>query len=200
MRLDNRHGLLVLALLGSASTAAAQPVDRETTADPRDRRDRSAVSATAGVFAPTGTLGLEYAHVMHENLELAAGAGIGYLVPAIAGDDYSVAPQVALMPRVRVRFGAVRLFAGAGVSAGLEQTGYSPFSGDEGVDRFYGLSLNAEGGVQVISRGGWFGRAALGYGHVVAHTAPKSTEPGREPRMDVTDGLPYIGLAFGRTL
>lgn len=191
--------ILATALLLTTSAAAAQPVD-EAADGTVDRRDRSAVSATLGVFAPTGTVGIEYAHAAHENLELAAGAGLGYLVPAIVIDDYTVAPQVALMPRVRMRMGAVRLFAGAGLSGGMGQIGDSPFSGEDGVDRFWALSANVEAGVQVISASGWFGRAALGYGHTIAHTTPKSSEPTREPRMDVSEGMPYIGLAFGRTL
>jgi hypothetical protein len=152
------------------------------------------------LFAPTGTVGVEYAHALHPNVELVVGAGVGYLILAAAGDDYRPTPHAAIMPRYRMRFGAVRLHVGAGFSVGEEQEGYSPFSGYEGVDRFYGLMANVEGGVQVMSRSGWFGRATIGYSHLLAHTDATSTDPGRAPRMNIELAVPYLGIGVGRTL
>jgi hypothetical protein len=194
--------IAIVCVLG-ASTAAAQPPRKDAGPNDVDRRDRSAVSTTLGVFAPTGNLGLEYAHAVHRNLELSAGAGLGYLVVAVGdvfGDDHRIAPQLAVMPRFRTRFGALRVTLGAGLSAGELQEGYSPFSGEKGVDVMMGLWVNAEGGVQLISRGGWFGRVSLGTSYLVAHSVPVSTDAGRAPMEPSATVMPYLGAAVGRTL
>jgi hypothetical protein len=187
-------GITSLILALGASTAAAQ-TDGEL-----DRRDGSSVTATVGVFAPTGNLGVEYAHALDENFEVSAGAGLGYLVPvALGSDEWQVAPQAAIMPRARVRFGALRLAAGAGLSVGLYEDDPDFGEASDGIDRMTALWANAEGSAQLISRSGWFGRATLGFGYIIAHSKLENTM-GREAMVPDFLGAPYLGLGFGRTL
>lgn len=188
----------------SISSAAAQPSATEPVdgGEPRlDRRDRSSLAVTTGLFAPTGGLGVEYAHALHPNFEIAAGAGLGYLIMASANEHYKVTGHGAVMPRAKVRFGALRLHGGVGVSGGQEQFGFSPFSGDEGVDRMYVLWAHAEVGAALVSRTGWFGRATLGESYMLNHGKTVSSDPNRAPMShDDQRWMPYVGLAFGRTL
>lgn len=189
----------VLAL--SASTAAfAQPADQASEPSTLDRRDRSSLSASVGLATPTGSLGIEYGHALHPNFEIAAGVGVGYLLFSALSDDYRPTGHAMIMPRARMRFGALRLHAGAGVSGGHEQFGYSPFSGDMGVDRMLVLWGHAEAGVGLVSDAGWFGRATVGASHTLAKGTAVSTDPGRAPMEHDVGVRPYVGLAFGRTL
>jgi hypothetical protein len=189
------------ALVLSTSTAAfAQPAGDTGEPSQLDRRDRSSLSASVGVAAPTGSVGIEYGHALHSNFEIAAGVGIGYLLYAGLSDDYRPTGHAMIMPRARVRFGALRLHAGAGVSGGQEQFGYSPFADEMGVDRLLVLWGHAEAGVALVSDEGWFGRATVGASHTLAKGAAVSTDPGRTPMEHDVGVQPYLGLAFGRSL
>src|ERR1041385_5730671 len=77
-------------------------------ADPMqiDRRDHSRVGATVGLFTPTGDLGVEYTQVLHPNVEIGVGAGVGLV---------RVGPQVSVMPRLRTNLGPFSLTGGAGL-------------------------------------------------------------------------------------
>lgn len=201
-----------LAVSLAAASVGAQPAldEPNAVASPEtDRRDGSSVSAVMGVFAPTGTVGIEYAQVFHRHLEVGLGAGLGYVIIAAhqAGNEdptYSVAPQFSLMPRARMRRGPLKLTAGAGVSldTGMQES-TSPFSGSTFVDRYVALWANAEVGAQLVSKAGWFAGAFLGYA-VVAAASEGDKKPGSDPDHmpdDPTgDNVPYLGVRFGRTL
>jgi hypothetical protein len=165
------------------------------------------VSAVVGVLAPTGSIGVEYAHAFSPYFELGAGAGLGYVVVAALGDSdpaYSVAPQLAVMPRLRARRGPVRVTAGAGLSLDLGlQDGGSPFEGSMVVDRWVALLANAEVGVQIVSRSGWVGGLAVGASVVVAASAAETRPAPRDgymPENPVGWRQPFIGLRLGRSL
>jgi hypothetical protein len=185
----------------TGTAAAAEPrTDTPTSSHEVDRRDRSSLTAMVGINTPTGSVGFEYARAVHTNVEIAAGAGLGYVFLSALGDDYRVAPQVAIMPRLRARRGPVRLSAGAGISAGEDQQGFSPFASSEGVDRRLAVWLNTEGAVQVISRVGWFARFTVGGTYMIDHGRTESSDPNRSPMTHDEGWLPYLGLGFGRTL
>lgn len=191
--------MFVIGSLAFASTALAQPRDEEP--QTLDRRDRSALSVTVGAFTPTGTLGVEYAHAVHPKVELAVGAGIGYLAASLIDDDYRVRPEVAVMPRWRTRVGALRVALGAGVSAGSYQDTPSPFAGEEWREEAtLAMWANAEGGVQLVSRSGWFAGARLGVGYLFAHSKVRSDDTTRMPTDPSGTTMPYLGMTFGRTL
>lgn len=167
-----------------------------------DRRDHSAVSMNVGLFTPTGSLGAEYTQVLHPNVELGVGAGLGYLAAAALDGDYHVRPEVSVMPRVRVRYGALRLAVGAGLSAGSYQDEPSPFD-DGGWHDQASLVMwaNGEGVAQLISRTGWFGAARLGGSYLVAHSTMRTSGDATHMPTDAQGAAyPYLGLSFGRTL
>lgn len=172
-----RTRLVVVSALLSVSTAAL--ADPEST----DRLDHSRIGATVGLFTPTGELGLEYTQVFHPNFEVGLGAGVGLV---------RVGPQASVMPRLRIRRGAVTLSGGAGLSVGRFNN-ISAFA-DENAPRILSLFANGEVGLQISSLRGPFVRGFLGAGQVVAHEKVADAY-----RAELKDVIPYGGVTFGWT-
>jgi hypothetical protein len=145
----------------------------------------SRVGATIGLFTPTGDVGLEVAQAVHENAELSLGIGYGLLV--------RVGPQVAAMPRLRYRSGAVTFSAGAGLSLG-KYNNISPFARIS-APKITTLWGNVEAALQVTSQRGPFIRGFLGAGSQLAHGSYDTSDP--ELQMETDDVIPYGGINVG---
>ncbi len=171
-------------VLASASAARAEPLQLS----PPDRRDHSRIGATLGLFTPAGDAGIEYAQAVHTHAEISVGAGYGLFV--------RVGPQFSLMPRFRIRSGAVTLSAGAGLSAG-RYNNISAFA-RENAPEIMTLWGNAEAAIQITSKHGPFARAFLGAGAQLAHGAYDASDP--EVKMETDDVIPYGGVSVGWTL
>jgi hypothetical protein len=181
---------VLLTAATSLFTAAVVHAEPLTTSSP-DRRDHSRVTATIGLFTPTGELGIEYAQAVHPNVEIAVGAGYGLVVRE--------GVQLSIMPRLRARKGAVTASLGAGVSGG-QYNNISPFA-DENAPRIPTLFGNAEAGLQVGHTRGPFARVFLGVGKGLIHDTSRVPDYQRaDVRMELDDMIPYGGLSVGSTL
>lgn len=175
---------VALALVPVVAAADSQAVTK--TADDGYAAN-SRITGTLGLFSPIGSLGIEYAHAVHPNAELALGFGYGFS-----------GPQAAIMPRLRTGSGPVSVSLGVGVSGGPlvlpEFCLWSDYCGED--TKTTALWANAELGVQVASRSGTTFRLFAGTGRVVAHG-----ECGGDQCGDVAGlMLPYGGVSFGHTL
>jgi hypothetical protein len=180
----NQLWMTTAIVLAASSLAAAEPLQLS----PPDRRDHSRVSATIGAFTPAGDVAVEYSQAMHTNVEVAVGAGYGILV--------RTGPQFSLMPRGRVRLGAVTFSLGAGLSAG-RYNNISPFERSDAPE-IMTLWGNAEAAIQVTSKRGPFARAFAGAGAQLAHGQYDKNDP--DLRMETDDVIPYLGLGVGWVL
>jgi hypothetical protein len=176
--------LVALAcVLATASVVHAEPLDLS----PPDRRDHSRVGVGLGLFMPGGDLSIEYAQALHPNFELAVTGGYGAIV--------RVGPQLAIMPRFRVRRGPVTFSLGAGLSGG-KLNNVSPFA--DPVPDITCLFANGEAGVQYTMRQGPFVRASVGAGKVIA--TGKYVGMSESIIRELDDVVPYAGLMVGWTL
>lgn len=155
---------------------------------PVDPRDHSRVAATVGISTPVGEVGVEYTWAALPALEIGVGAGIAMNLSA----GMPVLPQASVMPRFRVRRGAVTFTVGSGLSGGEFQN-VSPFA-DEAQKPVIALWANAEAGVQFSSSRGRFVRLFAGAGLVVAHSAPMAANVGYYNFPTV---LPSVGAQVG---
>lgn len=171
-----------VAVLVSVSLSVAGAV-AHADPQPADRRDDSRIGATVGLFTPTGELGLEYTQSLHPNFEIGFGAGVGLV---------RVGPQASVMPRLRLRRGAVTLSGGAGLSVGRFNN-ISAFA-DETAPHILSLFANGEVGLLIASTRGPFVRGFLGAGKIVAHEQVSDAY-----RAELKDAIPYGGVTFGWT-
>jgi hypothetical protein len=172
--------LVIAALVLAPGIAFADPAAHD------DYGAKSRVSATLGLATPTGSLGVEYAHALHPNLELALGAGMGFS-----------GPQLSVMPRLRAGSGPVSFSLGAGVSGGPFEVFEICFDcEDEMETKANTLWANVEAGLQITTHGGTAVRMFGGLGHVVAYdscSGPHCSE------LEDNYKLPYAGISIGRT-
>ena len=99
--------VVAMMLLTSARVArAAEP-------DPADELRHHAVRFNVGIFSATGFVGVSYAYVPHEDLELEVGTGWGM-----------TGLQLEAMPKWTPGWGAHRFLLGAGASMGIDRGGY----------------------------------------------------------------------------
>ena len=153
---------------------------------PTDARDHSRVGATVGIATPVGEVGVEYTWAALPALEIGLGAGIAMNM----GPGVAVLPQASVMPRFRVRRGAVTFTVGSGLSGGEFQN-VSPFAEQKPVTALW---ANAEAGIQFSSSRGRFVRLFAGAGLIVAHSTPMS---GSEYAYAFPTVLPSIGAQVG---
>ena len=173
-----RSTLLAFALTTLiAVSASAQPA----------RRDHSRVSASVGLFTPTGDLGVEYTQALGEHLEIGVGAGMGLFVRTGA--------QGAVMPRLRQSWGPLTATLGAGVSVGRYDN-ISPFAEDN-APRILSMFGNVEAGLQYTTHVGLFARAYAGTGKILTHEGVMGGDPMVKAELD--DVIPYGGVATGWT-
>ncbi len=173
---------LVTAVTLLATSTAAHADPEPTT--PSNRADHARLGVTVGFFTPTGELGIEYTQVLHPNVEVSVGAGVGLV---------RIGPQLSVMPRLRKSFGPVTLSIGTGLSAG-RYNNISPFAEDD-APRIPSLFANAEAGVQITSRRGPFARVFGGAGKVIAHGAYDTRDQAQ--RRELSEVLPYGGVTVG---
>jgi hypothetical protein len=178
-----RSAALALVIVVAPVSAGAGVLDEDL-----ERPDRSHSGVTLGLFTPIGELGVEYTQAVREHLEVSAGAGLGLFV--------RVGPQVAVVPRVRARYGALTLLAGIGLSCGR----YNNISAFARVDapRIFTVWANPEVGVQAAGPWRTFARFSLGVGVQVAHGAYDPTDTG--VRDELNAHIPYGGLTVGALL
>jgi hypothetical protein len=185
MAMTRRVAVVVILAAMAIAPAVAFAQPRELPGDDADWGARPRVSASVGLFTPTGELGAEYTQPLAPGFEVGVGVGAG-----LSG------AQFAAMPRLRFGRGYFAMTLGAGVSGGpLRVPGFCWGEGSCMDDKANALWINGEIGAQFTSRGGLAFRIFGGVGAVATHGECTSGDC-----RSIDDlWLPYLGVSLGHT-
>jgi len=172
----------LVAMAVTPAVAFAQP--RELPGDDADWGARPRVSASIGLFTPTGEIGAEYTQPLTPGFEVGVGVGAGL-----------TGAQFAAMPRLRFGRGPFAITLGVGVSGGPFRPNFC-LGEDPCMDgQVDALWINGEVGGQITSRAGLAFRVFGGVGAVAATVRCTAGTCGS------IDGqvLPFLGVSLGHT-
>jgi hypothetical protein len=159
---------------------------------PPKRQQRTAIYGIQGFGTPVGADGIEAVRLLTDNLEIAAGVGIGLGASGAPGGSAANAVQWAVMPRLR--FGDARggVTLGAGLSGGNYVDPFSclfDFDGEcSPPPPSYFLWENLEIGGEHWFAHGFALRWFVGYAHGSCVSSTCVSAP---------QNLPYFGMGFG---